>query len=452
MSMQEARLAEHISTDPIPSRDVPSAPGVGLYRRVWWHIMPWLLLTYIVNYIDRSNVGFAKLGFMHALGFDSTVFGIGAGVFYAGYMMFEIPSNLMLARIGVRKTLLRIMVLWAVCSGLMAMMRGPATYYLARFLLGASEAGLFPGILLYLTYWVPVSYRTRFTAVFMAALPTAGIISGPISGAIMHSMNGTLGLQNWQWLFILEGLPALVLGVVVYFKLSDSPSTASWLSEAERAQVAKDLEADRTRLGSRGHRYASFGAALRSPRFYMLAFMAIALIAGSGNIGFWLPTIIKEAGIHNAWTIGVLSMIPFAVGVTAQQLVAWHADRKNERRWHAAVCAIVAACGWFLLPLVAGNPTLALSALVLTAAGTFATMGPFWSLPGLYLGPKAAAGGIALITTLAGIGGLISPVIVGWLKDVSHSLAAGQIYLGALMLLGGVTVLAMGRPESTDRH
>src|SRR6185369_5681946 len=221
-----------------PSSSAPSVEALpprhseadAVYRKVLLHLLPMLVIVYVIAYIDRSNVGFAKLGFMRDLGFSDTVFGIGAGVFYAGYMIFEIPSNLMLARIGFRKTLLRIMVLWAVCSGLLAAMTSPNSYYFARCLLGAAEAGLFPGVLLYLTYWVPVSRRTRFTAFFMAAIPLSGVISGPLSGAIMHGMEGWHGLSGWQWLFLIEGAPALVFALVVYAYLKDTPASASWLT------------------------------------------------------------------------------------------------------------------------------------------------------------------------------------------------------------------------------
>jgi MFS family permease len=433
-----------------PPRDLaPARPGEvnadALYRKVLLHLLPMLVIVYIIAYVDRSNVGFAKLGFMHDLGFSDTVFGLGAGVFYAGYMIFEIPSNLMLAKIGFRKTLLRIMILWAVCSGLLAAMTSANTYYFARFLLGASEAGLFPGVLLYLTYWVPVSRRSRFTAVFMAAIPLSGVISGPLSGSIMHGMEGWYGLKGWQWLFLIEGAPALLFAIVVYAFLKDSPATASWLNGQERAVIERDLAADQARGGGAQHK--SFLDALRSPRFYLLVGMGVALLASASNVSFWLPTIIKNSGVTNAWTIGLMSMAPYIVGVLAQQWVARRSDLHDERRWHAATCATVSALGWCALPMVSSNPTLSLIALTATAGGTFATMGPFWAMPGLYLSRKAAAGGIALISTLAGIGSLVSPVIVGWLNETSKTLAAGQYYLAALMIVGAVTVIAIGPPD-----
>ncbi len=421
---------------------VAKADSDAVYRKVMLHLVPMLVIVYIIAYIDRSNVGFAKLGFMKDLGFDNTVFGIGAGVFYAGYMLFEVPSNLLLARIGFRKTLLRIMILWAACSGVLAMMTSPNSFYFARFLLGAAEAGLFPGVLLYLTYWVPVSRRSRFTAFFMAAIPLSGVIGGPLSGAIMHGMGGVMGLKGWQWLFLIEGLPALVFAVVVYVYMRDKPADAKWLSPAERALIERELAADQANSAPSQHQ--SFLDALKSPRFYLLVGMGVALLASASNISFWLPTIIQNTGVKNNLTIGLMSMAPYFVGVIAQQWVARRSDLRGERRWHAAACATVSAIGWCCLPLVSDNSTLSLLALVATAGGTFATMGPFWAMPGLYLSRKAAAGGIALISTLAGVGSLISPMLVGWLNDVTKAPAAGQYYLAALLMVGAATVLAIG--------
>jgi len=420
-----------------------------VYRKVLIHLLPMLVIVYIIAYIDRSNVGFAKLGFMRDLGFTDTEFGIGAGLFYAGYMIFEIPSNLLLARIGFRKTLARIMLLWAICSALLAVMTGPKAYYIVRLLLGASEAGLFPGVLLYLTFWVPVSRRTRFTAAFMAAIPVAGILGAPLSGLIMHGMEGWFGWKGWQWLFLIEGLPALVFAFVVLHRVKDGPEQAPWLSVAERELIRRDLEADRAKGGVHGHK--SFGEVLRTARFYLLVGMGVALLASTSSVSFWLPTIIQRSGVGNIWVIGVMGMAPYIAGVIAQQWVARRSDARNERRWHAAACAAASAAGWCILPLVSGNPALSLVALTITAGGTFAAMGPYWSMPSLYLSRQAAAGGIALISTLAGVGSLISPVIVGWLNEHTGSLAAGQFNLALLLLVGAATVVAIGPHDAARK-
>lgn len=332
-----------------------------VYRKLLWRLMPLLMALYVVAFIDRSNVGFAKLSFLRDLDLSDAVFGLGAGIFYAGYMLFEIPSNLMLAKIGARKTFVRIMVLWAICSAGLAAMTGQNSYYLWRFLLGASEAGLFPGILLYLTYWVPSTRRARFTALFMASIPIAGAIGAPLSGLIMHTLDGAYGLRNWRWLFLIEGVPPLLLVFVVLRWLHDSPAKVSWLTADEVAIIERDLRADREAQTPDAHK--SFGAALRSPRFYLLTGMGVALLAGTANVFFWLPTIINKTGVNDLWTVGALSALPFVIGFICQYWVARRSDARNERRWHAAISGLVAAIGWATLPLVATSPALSVAAL-----------------------------------------------------------------------------------------
>jgi len=417
------------------------------YERVLWRLMPFLMLVYVISFIDRANIGFAKLGFTGDLGFSEAVYGTGAGIFYVGYILLEIPSNLYLARVGLRRTLMRIMILWGLaCIGL-GFMYDQWTYYGLRFFLGAAEAGLFPGILLYLTYWVPSSRRARFTALFVASIPIAGIAGGPLAGAIMQTMGGVAGLAGWQWLFIIEGVPAVVLGFVAFAYLDDTPAQAKWLSVSEKAQIVRDLEADQARQRARGQVHASFLAAFRDPKFYTLAGLGFALLVGTAGLFIWLPTIIRRTGIESVWEIGVLSAIPFAVGIVVQFLVAKRSDRLQERRWHAAIPAFVAGAGWFLLPLVADDTALATMVLVVVTVGTLATMAPFWAMPSMFLSPAAAPGGIALITAIAGAGNAFSPTLVGWLADVTGSFAAGQIYFGALFVFGAGLMLLGTKPK-----
>jgi MFS family permease len=258
----------------------------------------------------------------------------------------------------------------------------------------------------------------------------------------MHTMDGVGGLHNWRWLFLLEGIPPLLLVFVVIRLLHDTPAKAPWLSPAEASIIERDLQVDREATSSTEHK--SFAQALLSPRFYLLTGMGVALLASTSNVFFWLPTIIHRTGVSDVWTIGMLSSLPFIAGFICQYFVARHSDARKERRWHAAISGIAAAIGWAALPMVSSNPALSVVALIVTAAGTFAAMGPFWSMPSLYLSKQAAAGGIALISTLAGLGSLVSPGIVGWLNQQTHTLAAGQYYLAALMLIGAVTVIAIG--------
>ncbi|MDC7789647.1 MFS transporter [Rhodoplanes sp. TEM] len=409
------------------------------YRKIFLRILPFLMFCYLLAFVDRSNIGFAKLHFMRDLGFSEAVYGFAAGVFYLGYILCEVPSNLILERIGVRKTLMRIMVVWGLCAAATAAITADWHLYVLRFLLGAGEAGFFPGMLFYLTLWTPAKRRARLTAVFMASIGVSGIIGGPLSGWIMTSMAGVHGLAGWQWLFIVEGLPTVACGIVAFFYLQDSPRDATWLTDREKALVLADLEAESAAQKERSHH--SFGAALRAPKFYVLVGLALGLLAGTGGIFFWLPTIIRNAGVKDVLTVGLLSAIPFIVGVAVQQIVAWHSDKTLERRWHAAGPALIAGLGWVVLPAVSSSPALSLAALTLTTAGTLGAMGPFWTLPASFLTGPARAGGIALITTLGGVGSFFSPWLVGWITSHTGTLTAGQYYYGALMVVGAVVLL-----------
>jgi D-galactonate transporter len=410
------------------------------YRKVLWRIMPFMMLCYIVSFIDRANIGFAKLHFIADLGFNDAIYGIGAGIFYVGYILFEVPSNMVLHKRGVRQTLLRIMVLWGVFSTCMAFMLTANHFYIMRFLLGAAEAGMFPGMLLYLTYWVPLNRRARFNALFTASIPLAGMIGGPLSGAIMHAFEGVAGMKGWQWMFIIEGAPAILLGLVAYFYLQDGPTSARWLTDAQKTIIAEDLAASGggKKKDSGDH---SFLSALRNPKLYWLSGMGVAVLVSTGGVFFWLPTIIRKSGIESVMTIGVLSVVPFLIALVVQYLNARHSDKTGERRWHVAIPALVAAIGWATLPSVQTNAPLALLMVSLATAGTLGLTGPFWTLPSSFLTGKAAAGGIALLSTFAGVGSVFSPMLVGWLSATTGSLSMGQYYFAALMLIGALSIL-----------
>jgi sugar phosphate permease len=416
-----------------------------IYRKILWRIMPFLVVCYVVAFINRSNIGFAKLQFMGELGFNEAVYGFGAAIFYAGYIVSEVPSNLYLAKSGVRNTLLRIMVLWGLCSAAMAFMKTGHEFYILRTLLGAAEGGLFPGILLYLTFWVPSSRRAQFTAVFMFSVSVSGIIGGPSSGAIMHWLGGIQGLKGWQWLFLVDGLPSCLLGIMAYFFLSDHPSQAGWLGESEKAILLEDLAKDREQKAGNPHR--SFGPALRDPRFYLLLAMAYALYSSTTGAFLWVPTIIRDSGIKNVWTVGVLSSIPFLVAATAQFILGRHSDNTLERRWHTVCPALVGAVGWALLPVVSKNPSLSIIVLTLTSAGTLGAMVPFWTMPAGIMSGTAAAAGIAMVSTFGAIGSLFSPMLVGWIASRTGSLAAGQYYFAVVMLLGAIAVICIRTPD-----
>ncbi len=427
------------------SQDARTLEADATYRKILWRIMPFLMLCYVVSFIDRSNIGFAKLHFVADLNFNDAIYGIGAGIFYVGYILFEVPSNMVLHQSGVRKTLLRIMVLWGIFSAGMAFMQSSTQFYVMRFLLGAAEAGMFPGMLLYLTYWVPLNRRARFNALFTASIPLAGIIGGPLSGTIMHAFEGVAGMRGWQWMFIVEGLPACALGVFAYFYLQDGPASSSWLTPRQKQIISEDLAQHGVKK-DKGD--SSMMAALTNPRLYWLAGMGVAVLVSTGGVFFWLPTIIRKSGIENVMTIGALSVIPFLIALVVQFMNARHSDRSGERRWHVAIPAFAASIGWAALPSTQGNVLLSMLMLTLATAGTLGLTGPFWTLPSSFLTGKAAAAGIALLSTIAGIGSVFSPMLVGWLSSTTGSLAMGQYYFAALMLFGAVTLLIGVKPEA----
>lgn len=444
--MTTADTVRNAHAHPVSDTSARDLEANAVYRKVLWRIMPFLMLCYIVAFIDRANIGFAKLHFVTDLGFNDAIYGIGAGIFYVGYILFEVPSNMVLHKNGVRQTLLRIMVLWGLFSAGMAFMQTSTHFYVMRFLLGAAEAGMFPGMLLYLTYWVPLNRRARFNALFTASIPLAGMLGGPLSGWLMHTFEGVAGMKGWQWMFIVEGLPACALGLVAYFYLQDGPASAKWLTPAQKNIITEDL-AKSVSVKKNGGEH-SYMDAIRDPKLYWLSGMGIAVLVSTGGVFFWLPTIIRKSGIDNVMTIGILSVIPFLIALIVQYLNARHSDRTGERRWHVAIPAFCAAIGWASLPSVQGNVPLSLLMLTLATAGTLGLTGPFWTLPSSFLSGKAAAGGIALLSTFAGLGSVFSPMLVGWLSSTTGSLAMGQYYFAALMLFGAVTLLIGVRPEA----
>ncbi|WNF00011.1 MFS transporter [Streptomyces luomodiensis] len=427
--------------------DVGNLRADAVYRKIKWRILPLLVVCYVVAFIDRSNIGFAKLAFSTDLGFSDAVFGLGASLFYLGYVLFEVPSNLMLHKVGARKTFLRIMVPWGLVSAVTAFMVSPGHFYAVRFLLGVFEAGFFPGVLLYLSYWIPSNRRASTSAIFLSAMAISGIVGGPVSGGIMDGMDGIWGLDGWQWVFLVEGLPACLLGVVVYFVLSDSPESAHWLTPDERRLVAAEVERDRPTGEKVPH---SYGAALRSGRFWGLAALGFGIMTSTSGLFLWLPTILKDAGSLSVAQIGLLSAVPFVVAVVVQYLNARHSDRTQERRMHAGGFALVGTAGWLLLPLVADTTWLALVVLTVIAVGTMGAMGPFWSMPAALLRGTAAAGGIATITAFAGIGNLLTPTITGWLSSTTGTQAYNQLLYGAILGAGALVMFLLIRPARAE--
>ena len=319
-----------------------------VYAKVTWRLVPLLFICYVISYLDRINVGFAQLQMKSELGFSDTVYGFGAGIFFVGYFLFEVPSNLILEKIGARLTLFRIMFVWGLLSAGMAFVSSPMIFYVIRFLLGVFEAGFFPGVILYLTYWYPGSRRARIIAMFMSGIAIAGALGGPISGWIMNDMAGVAGLSGWQWMFILEGLPATFLGIFVFFYLDDRPEDAKWLDREEKAIIRHHLDLERADDPMPHHGQAkrhSAWEAFKDPKVYVLSFAYFCFICGVYVISFWLPTFIKEMGVQNPLHVGLLSFIPYGITAVGMVLIGRHSDLKLERRWHCAIPAFIGAFG-----------------------------------------------------------------------------------------------------------
>ena len=434
-----------------PSRGTPAAPtsradADAVYRKVGWRLIPLLFVCYIVAYLDRVNVGFAKLQMQDALQFSEAVYGLGAGIFFVGYFLFEVPSNLLLHKVGARRWIARIMITWGLLSAGTMFVNSPMTFYVIRFVLGAAEAGFFPGIILYLTYWYPAARRGKATSLFLAAIPFAGILGGPISGWILQSMAGVNGWQGWQWLFLLQGLPTVALGVVVWRRLDDRVPDAEWLSPQERALIERDIAAD----GS-GKSEAGVWRVIANPRVWLLALVYFAFVSGLYGISFWLPSIIKAIGVKGALDIGLVSAIPWSFGVVAMYLAARSADRRLEHRWHTAIAAVVGAAGLVFSVAMNGNATMSMVGLTVATMGIMATLPVFWGLPTALLGGAAAAAGIALINSFGNLSGFAAPFMIGLIKDATQSTDSGLHMLAGLLVLGAVLVLCVRRAASPAR-
>jgi D-galactonate transporter len=409
------------------------------YRKVSWRLVTFLFVGYLVAYLDRINVGFAQLQMQHDLGFSDAVYGLGAGIFFAGYFIFEVPSNLMLEKIGVRKTMMRVLICWGVVSACMRFISSPIEFYVMRFMLGVFEAGFVPGAILYLTYWYPETRRARVLGIFSSAITIAGVIGSPVSGAIMTHLAGVYGMAGWQWLFVLEGIPAVVLGLLVPYVLVNRPRDATWLTRREKDILDHHLATERGLNGA--DRRHTFGDALKDPRIYLLTFVYFAIICGIYAVSFWLPTIIKNAGVKDVFDVGLYSTIPYGIGALGMIFISRHSDVKMERRWHLAACAFIGGAALVMIAATANNLTLALVAFAIATATIFTGMPLFFALLTSYLSGTAAAGGIAMINSLALLGGFVSPAIMAWAKSTTGSFTSGLYILAALLVLAGVVVL-----------
>ncbi|MEM5401201.1 MFS transporter [Paraburkholderia unamae] len=405
------------------------------YARVARRLIPFLMLCYLGAYLDRVNVGFAKLQMLNDLRFSETIYGIGAGIFFLGYFLFEVPSNLILHKVGARNWLARIMLTWAVISASFVFVKTPTTFYVLRFLLGVAEAGFAPGVILYLTYWFPAARRAKALSMFFMAIPVAGILGGPLSGWIMHSFQGAQGLAGWKWLFMLEALPSLLLGVAILLYLDNGIASAKWLSDDEKALLKRNVESDRTAATE----HVSIRAFVRDRRLWLMAGIYFCVVLGQYGLTFWLPTIIRRTGVADPLWVGVLTAIPYICAIVALPLLGSSADKRRERRLHLAIPMLVSAAAFATLPMP-GSVGASIICVSIAAAGILASSSLFWALPTAFLSGMSAAAGIAAVNCFANLAGFFSPAIVGWLNDLTGKATAGLIFISTAVVLGAVLV------------
>ena len=425
-------------------------------RKVTLRIVPFVMLLYFIAFIDRVNIGFAALTMNKDLGFSPSVFGFGAGIFFLGYFLFEVPSNLILEKVGARLWIARVMITWGMVSAAFAFISGDTSFYILRFLLGAAEAGFFPGIILYLSYWFPARYRAGVVSLFMAAAPISVVLGSPISSALLE-MHGLLGLKGWQWMFLMEAAPAIVLGFVVLFYMTDRPEKAKWLRDDERQWLVNAMNAEHAaKAATASH---SIWRGLADLRVLALSLVYFGTSAGLYTLGIWAPQIIKEFGL-STMQVGLLNAIPPTVAVVAMVLWARHSDRTGERTWHVVAACIAASAGLML----AGAATSVISvvaALTLVNVGISAAKPPLWSMPTMFLSGSAAAAGIATINSIGNLGGFVGPAMIGWIKDLTGSFQGGLYFVAGLLVLSAVLTLVLSRsrrssssavPESVGQH
>jgi D-galactonate transporter len=411
-----------------------------IYARVTRRLIPLLFSCYVAAYLDRVNVGFAKLQMLNDLRFSETVYGLGAGIFFVGYFLFEIPSNIILHKVGARLWIARVMLTWALISAAMLFVRSATGFYVLRFLLGVAEAGFFPGVILYLTYWFPSSRRAGIVALFMTGIPIAGVIGGPVSGWILNNMAGVHGLAGWQWLFLIEALPSFVLGFAVLRYLDNGIAAARWLAAEEKALLTRAIAEDGRHVTSH-----SLRDGLTNSRVWLLAAIYFCLIMGLYGAGFWLPTLIRRTGVNSPLAIGILTVVPNALAVVAMVVISRRSDRTRERRWHLVTPALIGAAGWVITVRYGTDTAIALSGMSLAMAGVTTSLAQFWCLPTAVLAGAAAATGIALINSIGNLAGFLGPLAIGWLADRTGSTDLGVSLLAAVMAMGSLLVLTMPR-------
>ncbi|MWL87232.1 MFS transporter [Cupriavidus sp. SW-Y-13] len=425
--------------------DADSTVEKRAYNKVFWRIMPFLMLCYVIAYLDRVNVGFAKLQMAQDLQFSETVFGLGAGLFFIGYFLFEVPSNLLMHRIGARIWIARIMITWGIISAAFVFVQTPTQFYVMRFLLGLAEAGFYPGVILYLTYWYPSHRRAKMIALFMSGIPVAGMFGNPLSGWIMDAFNGTHGWAGWQWMFFIEALPALAIGIVTVFVLRDGIDKAPWLDNDEKRVLKRNIEEDERAAKAAaatagGRDVHSLGAVFSDRRVWWMCLIYFCFVTGQYALTFWMPTLVKASGVTGNLNIGLLSAIPFLCAIVVMNILGHSADARRERRWHLIVPALMGATGFAIAASFTHNTTVAIAALSLAAAGVLTCAPLFWSLPTAFMSGIAAASGIAVVNSVGNLAGFVSPYMVGALKDMTQSTQLPMYVLSAILVVGALLV------------
>ncbi|WP_273820819.1 MFS transporter [Pseudomonas asplenii] len=415
-----------------------------VYKRITLRLIPFIFICYLFNYLDRVNVGFAKLQMLDALKFSETVYGLGAGIFFIGYVLCGVPSNLALTRFGPRRWIALMMIAWGTLSTCLLFVTTPTQFYTLRLFTGAAEAGFFPGVVLYLSQWFPSFRRGRIMALFMSAIPVSGLLGSPFSGWILnHFAAGQGGLSGWQWMFLLQGIPTVLLGVAAFFLLADRFANAKWLSAEERAV----LEADQAEDAANKPRTVSdsLGEVFRNPAIWAFGLIYFCIQSGVYAINFWLPSIIKNLGFSDNLVIGWLSAIPYLLAAVFMLFVGRSADLRQERRWHLVVPMLMGAVGLLIAVNFASSPAIAILGLSIATMGALTGLPMFWPVPTALLSAGAAAGGLALINSMGQMAGFLSPYLVGWIKDASGSTDAALYVLAAVIVAGAVLALRVTR-------
>lgn len=429
----------------MPPAPEPRSLEHATIARVTTRLVPFIFICYVIAYLDRVNIGFAATELQADLGLSDAMFGFGAGLFFLGYCLFEVPSNLILERVGARRWIARIMIVWGLVSVGMMFITGPLTFYAARVLLGVAEAGFFPGVILYLTYWVPAAHRARTSALFLTAIPVSVIVGAPVSEALL-TLDGYLGLKGWQWLFLVEGMPAVIFGVVTLFYLTDTPSEATWLKPAERAWLTETMARERSARASQGH--GSVLASLRSGKLWLLCAIYFMNTLVTYGVFLWLPRILRDAAGSAGMPIGLLTAVPFVVALAGMVVVGRHSDRTGERKWHVAVCALTAAAGLLLAVGFQDSVPMLVLAFALSQLGQRSLLSVFWAIPPIFLAGTGAAAGIALINSIGNLGGAVGPTVVGWLRGSSGNYTSGLLVLAGALVIEAILVASMRLPRT----